>query len=370
MKKVKVTQVYRHAFPSVGGIEAVMKQISESLPTEEFEQEIITCCNTEKSSIQNGVKINRNKYLFEFASNPISLSFIWELSKVNTDVLHYHMSFIFGVISHFIARPKYKKLAVTYHMDVVGYEKIMAPFWNLYDRFLDETDVIHVLSSQIIDNSPVLKKHKDKCVVIPYGVECPKYEVFDKPLREKYKNKKILFSAGRLAKYKGFIYAIEAMKKVTDNCILLIAGDGPLKNDLQNYININNLNKKVKLLGQITDEELDLYYKNCDVFILPSIMTSEAFGIVQLEAMRFAKPVINTNLKTGVNYVSVNNETGLTVEPKNAQELADAIKLLINDDELRLKLGQNAKNRVIELFEISKIRGKYSYFYRELVKND
>ena len=84
---------------------------------------------------------------------------------------------------------------------------------------------------------------------------------------------------------------------------------------------------------------------------------------VQLEAMKYGKPIINTNLGTGVNYVSVDKETGLTVEPENIEQLANAINELLNNDELRLQYGRNARKRVENMFEISKVKDKYKELY-------
>ena len=360
MGKTKITHVTRYAYPHIGGIEAVISQINKSLPNEEFEKEVLCCSNTEKSSFEHGVKYNRCKFLFEFAANTISPEFIWKLSKVDTDILHYHMPFIFAVIAHFIARPKYKKLYITYHSDIVGYDKIMKPFWFIYKKFIEQADKIHVLSPNIIESSKIINPYKEKCVVIPQGINLEDKSDNEKvnKIKEKYKGRKILFSLGRLVKYKGFIYGIEAMKKV-DNAIYLIGGSGPLKEDFENYIKANHLEDKVELLGRIEDGELDNYYKACDIYLFPSIMQSEAFGIVQLEAMKYGKPVINTNLGTGVNYVSIHNESGLTVESKNSEELANVIKTLLEDDALREKLGQNARRRVAMFFDIDRVKYKY-----------
>ena len=351
MDKIKITHVTRYAYPHIGGIEAVISQINDSLPNEDFEKEVLCCSNTEKSSFEDGVKYNRCKFLFEFAANTISPEFIWKLSRVNTDVLHYHMPFIFAVIAHFIARPKYKKLYITYHSDIVGYDKIMKPFWFIYKKFIEQADKIHVLSPNIIESSKIINPYKEKCVVIPQGINLEDKSDNEKVnrIKEKYKGRKILFSLGRLVKYKGFIYGIEAMKKV-DNAIYLIGGSGPLKEEFENYIKENQLENKVILLGRVNDEDLDNYYKACDIYLFPSIMQSEAFGIVQLEAMKYGKPVINTSLGTGVNYVSIHNETGLTVEPQNAEELANAINKLLNDDNLRETFGQNAKKKSRKYF--------------------
>ena len=365
MGKKKITHVTRYAYPHIGGIEAVISQINDSLPNEDFEKEVLCCSNIEKSSLENEVKYNRCKFLFEFAANTISPEFIWKLSKVDTDILHYHMPFIFAVIAHFIARPKYKKLYITYHSDIIGYDKIMKPFWFLYKKFIEQVDKIHVLSPNIIESSKIINPYKEKCVVIPQGINLKDNSNGEKvsQIKAKYKGKKILFSLGRLVKYKGFIYGIEAMKKV-DSAVYLIGGSGPLKEYFENYIKENQLGNKVILLDRVDDKELDNYYKACDIYLFPSIMQSEAFGIVQLEAMKYGKPVINTNLGTGVNYVSIHNETGLSVEPKNSDELADAINKLLNDDNFRETLGQNAVKRVEEIFAIDQIKEKYINFYR------
>lgn len=363
-EKKKITHVSRYASPYVGGIESVIDQINSGLPEERFDKEVICCSNTDKSSIDNGVKFTRCKFLFEFAANTISPSFLLQLSKVKTDILHYHMPFIFAVICHFIARPKYKKLYISYHGDIIGYDRYMKYFMGMYKYFFKKADVIHVLSPRAIELDNKLQMNRDKCRIVPFGVElenlCSEEEVLN--CKKNYGDKKIIFCIGRFVHLKGFIYAIEAMKYV-EGAILLLAGDGKLKEEYETYIRENNLQEKVKLLGFVTDKrQKELFYRICDIFILPSIRT-EAFGIVQLEAMKQGKPVINTNLGTGANYVSVGNETGLSVEPKNPIELARAINKLLNDEKLRLRLGQNARKRVEELFDIKKVQELYNEMY-------
>lgn len=372
-KKIKVTQVSRFAPPHIGGIETLVGQICDSLPPEDFEQEVICCSNTENKSVENGVEYKRCKYLFDIASNSISPKFIFELSNVDTDILHYHMPFIFAVIAHFIARPKYKKMLVTYHGDILKYAFIMNFFNKIYDKFLALADKIHihVLTPESIENFRGLKKYKDKCVSVLHGIN-----ILDENAEEhftkdkgKYNDRKIILSVGRLIHYKGFEFALKAMKQVDENSILLIIGEGPLRNNLERIISTDHLENKVELLGRVSDEELQKYYEMCDIYLFPSSSRGEAFGVVQLEAMRCGKPVINTNVGTGVNYVSIHNETGLTVEPKNPEQLAKAINLLLSDDELRLKLGQNARKRVEKIFDIEKIKIDYQNLYKRIYED-
>lgn len=363
-KRTKITHITRFAYPHIGGIEAVINQINDSLPNEEFEKEVLCCSNTDKSSVDNGVKYNRAKYLFEIFNNTISPSFLWKLSKVNTDILHYHMPFIFAVICHFIARPKYKKMYITYHAELVGYDKVMKYFWWLYKYFYKIADRIHVLSSNVIYSDKILTPFKDKCYVLPFGIDTKVEENEEQnKIREQYKDKKILLCSGRLVRFKGFQYAIDAMKQV-ERAVLLIMGDGKYREVLEEQIKNGNLQDKVVLLGEIKDKTLkNEIFSACDIFLLPSIQRTESFAIVQLEAMVHHKPIINTDLGTGVNYVSIDGETGLTVEQKNSSQLADAINKLLSDEPLCKKLGENARKRVEELFDIEKIKDKYKEMY-------
>lgn len=361
-EKIKITHVAKFAKPHNGGIESFIEMFNTCIKGDNNEIEVLCCSNKHKSSKENDIFYNRSRYFFEFAANTFSLDFLFKLHKVDTDVLIYHMPFIFAVICHFIARPRYKKMIVCYHSDIIGYDKIMKYFWKLYNKFLEQADVIHVQSPQMISNSMV-KNYKEKVIMIPYLIDS--HVVLDNnkvaDIKEKYNSKKIIFAIGRHVKYKGFEYLLEAMKSI-DNAVLLLGGIGSLSATFQEYILQNNLQDKVKLLGRIADDDLDNYYEACDIFVLPSIMQSETFAVVQLEAMKHGKPVINTNLGTGVNYVSIDNETGLTVESKNSGELALAINKLLNDDNLREILGQNARKRIAKLFDFEKEKKQYGEF--------
>ncbi len=364
-KKIKITHISRFAKPHKGGIESFIEMFNYCVNSEDVEIEVLCNSNdTKPSEDERGVFFNRAKYLFDFAANSISLEFLWKLFKVKTDIIIYHMPCIFAVIAHFLVRPKYKKMIVCYHSDIIGYDKIMKPFWLLYKKFLNQADIIHVQSPQLIDNS-MIKDYKHKVIMIPYlinsGIK------FDENNVNRIKNlangKKIIFALGRHVKYKGFKYLIEAMQTVEDT-ILVLGGQGPLTEEYMKYIQEKGLTEKVLLAGKVSDNELNDYYEACDIFVLPSCIPSETFAVVQLEAMKHSKPVINTLLNTGVNYVSVDKETGLTVEPRNVEQLTGAINTLINDDELRLEYGRNARKRVEYLFDIEKIKEQYKILCR------
>ena len=104
------------------------------------------------------------------------------------------------------------------------------------------------------------------------------------------------------------------------------------------------------------------------MFVLPSVAKSEAFGIVQIEAMAYGKPVINTKLPSGVPYVSLDKRTGLTVEPGNPNALADAIQFLADNPAITAEYGRAAAERVRQEFQIEKMQKAVFRVYEELIE--
>jgi glycosyltransferase involved in cell wall biosynthesis len=103
------------------------------------------------------------------------------------------------------------------------------------------------------------------------------------------------------------------------------------------------------------------------VFCMPSTERAEQFGLVQLEAMHCAKPVVATRLGTGVEYVTLNDVTGLLVEPGSEQALGRALSRLLGDPQLRARLGEAGRRRVAEEFSVAQMVDKTVALYRSLV---
>ena len=124
------------------------------------------------------------------------------------------------------------------------------------------------------------------------------------------------------------------------------------------------------MIGKVKEEEICKAYEDCDVLVLPSTEKSEAFGLVQIEAMTFGKPVINTNLSSGVPYVSLDGVTGLTVPPNDVQALADAMKWMVEHDKERNEMGRRARNRVKECFRMDDMLDKVLKIYNYQEKGE
>ena len=128
----------------------------------------------------------------------------------------------------------------------------------------------------------------------------------------------------------------------------------------------SSLSDRVQLVGEVSDEDLVAWLHACVALVLPSTTRQESFGIVQLEAMLCGRPVVSTDLPTGVPWVNVHNQTGLVVPVGDAAALHQALHRLITDDELRLTLGDAARERVLQTFTADRMCAAMLSLYREL----
>lgn len=174
----------------------------------------------------------------------------------------------------------------------------------------------------------------------------------------------ILGMAVRLAEEKGICYFLEACEDLFRQgqvFQVIIAGDGPLKNELKEKTTSLNLDGYVKFLGERTD--VNEILQVLDVYVLPSI--SEGMPLSLLEAMAASKAIVATNIG-GIPEVIENEVSGLLVNSKSPSGLSEAIGRLINDVGLRENLGSYAKKCFDEKYSIETMMSSYEAYYREI----
>jgi len=170
--------------------------------------------------------------------------------------------------------------------------------------------------------------------------------------------KKYALFFGRLAQYKGIEVLLEA-SLIIPSIPIVIAGDGPLAGFILDFINSKKL-KNVIFINESFDESDKIsLIRNCSFLVFPSINKNEAFGLIQLEAMRSGKAIINTSLNTGVNFVAPHGVCAHTINPNSCVELSNAINLLWNNEGLSSQLGKEGRNRFINYFELSNFRASW-----------
>jgi rhamnosyl/mannosyltransferase len=352
-KRFSVLEVNKAYYPHIGGIESLVRQYSEELGELGAVVRTLVCRDGRGRTLHeraNGVELTRAGSLGTYFSCPLSLSFpvLFRKMAKNADAVHINVPFPLADAALMLSGYR-GKVAVSWHSDIVKQKKLMLLYRPFMMYLLRRADSIFVATQGHIDGSDVLPQFREKCRILPYGIDPEQYLAIERRpfLTEKLTNKgavKVFFT-GRLVYYKGVDVLLRAFRSVR-GCELFIAGDGVLGESLRRYTAEHGLSEKVHFLGFLPDDELRQAYADCDIFVLPSVAKSEAFGIVQLEAMVYGKPVINTQLPSGVPHVSLHGVTGLTVPPSSPKALAAAINRLAEDRPLREKLGRNAAVRV------------------------
>jgi rhamnosyl/mannosyltransferase len=128
-----------------------------------------------------------------------------------------------------------------------------------------------------------------------------------------------------------------------------------------------NLRSRVTFVTGVTRDDLIAYYHAADVFVLPSTEITEAFGVVQVEAMAAGVPVVSTNLPTGVPWVNQDGLTGLVTPPGEAGALAEAIRRLLADPALRRRMGEAGRARAWEQFSRNRMVRQFKALIEEVV---
>jgi rhamnosyl/mannosyltransferase len=288
-----------------------------------------------------------------------------EIRDSKADIIHIHFPNPTAILAY-LASGHRGRLVITYHSDIVR-QKVLGRFFDpILRHALDRADAIIASSLNYIRSSYVLPAYQKKSRVIPFGIPV---EHFQRPnalevvrIRKLF-GPRIVLGVGRLVYYKGFENLIAAMKFVEGR--LIIVGHGPLHEELQQQARKCGITERVAFLTDVKD--VRPYYHAADVFALPSVARSEAFGIVQLEAMACGKPVVNTNLDTGVPSVSVDGVSGITVPPADPEKLGTAIKSLLNDPLRSAVYGRAGQLRVKEQFSLGTMARQTLALYREVV---
>ena len=249
------------------------------------------------------------------------------------------------------------RVILHWHSDILSQKALLVLYRPLQDWLIRRADRILGTTPIYVRESPDLRDVQGKIGYIPIGIEPVIFEENAASLlRNRYPDKKIVVSLGRLIPYKGFSTLIDAADRLGEGYQVLIGGMGPLQDSLQAQIDALGIQERVQLLGYVADELLPALYGACDVFVLSSVMKTEAFGIVQIEAMSCGKPVVATRIPgSGTAWVNEDGVSGLNVKPGDADVLADAIRRICEADETYRHYCEGARQRFESLFTFDKM---------------
>ena len=355
----RVLQIGKFYPPYRGGMETHMEMVCGQL-RDRYDIRVAVA-NSGRTTIHetcDGVQVTRLATPFSITSAPVNPGLPAAIRAAAPDLVHLHLPHpgaVLGVLASRYRGP----LVVTYHSDVVRQRLMSGVFMPLLHRLLDRAATIIVSSQRYAESSPVLARHQDRCRTVPFGIAPSQPDAVEvERIRARF-GPRLVLGVGRFVYYKGFDVLIDAMPGLDANLVLI--GDGPLRGDLTTRLQRAGLGDRVTLVGTVPDTAS--YFAAANVFALPSVARSEAFGIVQLEAMAAGTPVVNTALDSGVPWVSRDGESGLTVPPGDARALGAALARLLDDPSLRQRFGAAAQERVRTEFSVPLMISRLTSIY-------
>jgi rhamnosyl/mannosyltransferase len=228
---MRILHIYKDYYPVLGGMENHIKMLAEEQCKRGHQVTVLVTHPTHRTHIEeiNGVRVIKSGRLATIASTPVSIILPLLLSKERPNIAHLHFPYPLGEMSQLLFG-KASHVVLTYHSDVVR-QKI---FLRLYNPFLKlilrKVDRIIATSANYIESSPYLKQFKEKCTIIPLGIDLTSFLNSDQQEVQKIRNtygSPLLLFVGKLRYYKGLQYLIEAMERIP--ATLLVAGSGPME---------------------------------------------------------------------------------------------------------------------------------------------
>jgi len=325
--------------------------------------------------IMDGIEVFHPRYLvfpraFFLASSGVRLyrgikSLIAELHREFAfDIVHAHMALPDGYAGMLISQEYNVPLVVTLQatdLDITAKRNT---------RCLQALEKVFAQARRVISPSPRLtqKLYQDyniSPITIGYGIDPSEIHLDNIDLRDQYGSRRLLLSVSRLISTKGIELNLHALKRLVpryNDLLYLIVGDGPLRHDLERLTENLGLERYVRFLGQCSHQHVMKYMASCDVFTLPS--WQETFGLVYIEAIGHAKPVIGVQGQ-GVDGIVEHRRTGLLVKPRDVDSLVEALDFLLSHPEEARAMGERARKLVLEKYTWEKNAEKTIRVYEE-----
>ncbi len=269
------------------------------------------------------------------------------IKNFNPDIVHAHYSSSYGLLG---LMSGFRPLITS----VWGSDIYYFPYKNIFNKWL--TKLIINYSDKICSTSVAMKQLIEReyrrfdIEVISFGIDLDLF-------KPSYKSKKKITvgTIKSIENHNGIDCFIDAAKIIIrdykKDISFIIVGEGSLKEKMQQRASNLKIENKIKFIGFVNHQNVIEYYNDISIFI--AVSTRESFGVAVLEAAACEIPSITSNIG-GLVEVNLHNETGIVIEPNNPEKLAESILMLYEDENLRSKLGKNARKRVVENYNWEK----------------
>ncbi len=370
-----IVHIYKDFYPVPGGIENHIKVLAEGLVARgQRVTVLVTSPQRHDQIIQTGLlTVIKAGRLAHMASTPISWRMLVHARRLQeVDVVHLQFPYPPGDLAAMLI-PRHPPLVVSYQSDIVRQRLLRTVYQPLLQHTLARAACIITSSPAYSASSPWLAPHRERCTVVPLSVDPERFAHPDPAQvaawRARYGHQPLVLFVGRLRYYKGLTFLLQALTHMRTPARLLLVGSGPEQQRLQHQAYTSGLMERVTFLGDVSDAELPAVYAAANVFVLPSHLRAEAFGIVQLEAQAAGLPVVCTEIGTGTSYVTQHGQTGFVVPPAHPPALAQALDVLLANPALAQRMGQAGRTRAMQEFTHAHMLERVEQVYRRVVGN-
>ncbi|MEW6066683.1 MAG: glycosyltransferase [Nitrospirota bacterium] len=362
-----------HVIPklSVGGVENQLALVLRKYDRTKFCP--FVCCLSDKDTIgkeieTNGIEVvylNRLKHKFDWkiVKDIYKLIQLWNIKIVRT---HQYHANLYGRLAAWLARVPCIVASVhnVYTIDKKIHRRIIN---KCFAGFTDK--IIAVSNAVKRDIIRYDRVPEDKIMVIYNGKEIDSFLNIKENIRTELgisPEIPVIGTVGRLTPQKGQKYLIEAISKLKNKfpgMVLLIAGDGPLKQKLEKYSEMLGLSEDIKFLG--TRRDIPAILSAMDIFVLPSIW--EGLCNALIEAMAAGKPIIATDIQPNKEIIS-SERLGMLIPPENSDAIASSIELLLNNKGIAENMRELSRKKVALDYNINTSIQKYESLFEEILK--
>lgn len=303
--------------------------------------------------------------IFEFKHKINKLKKIQPLVNYNPDIIHLLTSNVFENIEPILETKRIKLIVSFRGYDINVFPKQSEANKILTQKIFKKADVLHFISENLKDTAIDLGAPTSKCKVIYRSIR-NNSKVGGK--RNSIENGKlIILSVGRLVWEKGYLYALETiaiLKNKGFDFEYQIAGNGIDYNMLVYHTYRLNIQDRVKFLGELDREEIQKKLLTADIYFQPSL--TEALSVALIEASYFGLPIVSSNIG-GIPEIIKCGVSGLLNNSCNPEEYAESLIRLINDKDLRIRMGNSAHNFILENFSREREINEWIQLYGTLI---
>lgn len=372
----RVLHVCKVYLPTQGGVQMVIHRICKGLTQSLWQFSVLTTSERlGDSASHDQVSVKRAFSLGDVFSMPIAPGIVFRLRGLakRHDLVCIHYPFPLADLASLFVRSRQTPIIVYWHSEIVSQKLSSILVRPLTSWMLRRCAAVVVSSPALVAHSSLLQRHKKKCVTIPFGM--PQSAIESQPAPSSPSRCHYFVAVGRHVPYKGFDVLINAfamaMTETGDSDTeLVIVGGGPLLSDHQELADSLGISARIQFETDANDQQVANLIRDSRCLVLPSTMPSEAFALVQVEAMIHGRPIINTSLASGVPWVARHEVEALTVTPGDVLELASAMLKITQQDSLVDALGQRAKLRADTTFNYQNFCRATEDLYRAVIQGE